>query len=221
LSGAILFMKSLLAIILSLLMFVPHTENDDWMLVKHKGDIKVYVRQQEKGAIKEVKILTQYNCSMHELVASLEDVNAHKEWVMNTIESKVIETIQPWEFYYYISTDMPFPIKDRDLVIYYSRRQDTETGTVYTKSTASPNKHPLIDDFIRITSFESSYTLTPGPDEIIYIEYRMKVDPGGFLPSWLVNLAVTKGPLDTIESLFELLASKKYQNAYVAAITDY
>ena len=47
------------------------------------------------------------------------------------------------------------------------------------------------------------------------MEYYMKVNPGGLLPAWLVNLAVTKGPMDTMESLFELVESGYYENAIV------
>ena len=196
------------------------TPKDDWVLVKRKGDIDVYIKEAVKGDFREVKILTSYTCSMHELVASLEDVPAHKDWVMNTIESDYIKKPKSDSFYYYISTDMPFPIKDRDLAIFYSRYQDEESGTVYTNSVAKPGLLPEKDDFIRIKSFTSSYVLEPDNNGKINIEYRMKVDPGGLLPAWLVNLAVTKGPINTIESLFTLLDSDRYDDAQVENIID-
>ena len=39
------------------------------------------------------KILGRIHCSMSELVLAIEDVEAQKEWVMRTIDARIIEKI--------------------------------------------------------------------------------------------------------------------------------
>jgi len=105
-------------------------------------------------------------------------------------------------------------------VVHYSRFQDKDSGIVYTTSKASADKYPSKENFIRIRSFDSSYKLTPIEGGIIEIEYYMRVDPGGILPNWLINLAVTKGPINTIKSLFELIETQKYRDSQVSNIIE-
>lgn len=203
--------------LLSILVFPGDINSGDWILVKKKGNIEVFVRQQAKKDFKEVRILTSANASMHELLSAMEDVDYHKNWVINTIDSKLIEKQSDLGFIYYISTDMPFPIKDRDLILEYQRKVDKQTGVVTTHSQALPSVMPEKDDFIRIKKYQSQYVLTPENNKV-HIDYQMKVDPGGLLPAWLVNLAVTTGPIKTMEALFDLLDTGKYKDHKVRGL---
>lgn len=210
--------------IVALLIFLSYSfqlfSQEDWKLVKESENISVYTQKLEHEDLKQVKIDASVKTSMHELVAALEDIDSHKDWVMRTLESKMVDKISEDTFYYYIAADFPFPARDRDLVVYYERWQDPETKIVYTKSTAAPSKIPSKDDFIRMDFFSSTYKIIPKEDGWIDIEYYLKTGPGGKIPNWMINLAITKGPIDTIESLFELLATNKYSEVQVEGIIN-
>ena len=170
--------------------------------------------------LKEVKILGRVKSTLSEVVLALEDVEAQKEWVLRTIDARTLDFTSESDFIYYISTDMPFPIKDRDLIVHYTRTQDIKTKIVETKSRALPSFLPLIDDYVRIPLFDSSYTLIPEEGGWVRIEYVMKIDPGGALPLWLVNMAVTRGPVSSIEALYELLDSGRYEGKTAYEIVE-
>lgn len=195
--------------------------NDDvWKLVKTKDNIEVYARKLDDERFKEVKVIGKIKTTLTELVLAIEDVEAQKEWVIRTIESKVLETGKEGEFYYYVSTNLPFPVQDRDLVVYYERNQDPVTRIVRTRSRAVPDKLELQEGFIRIPVFDSEYVLLPKENGWIEMEYYLKVDPGGALPPWLVNLAISKGPYDTMESLFNIVKSGRYKGKKLSSIRN-
>jgi hypothetical protein len=198
----------------------PIINETDWSLVKKMENLEVYSRKLDSEEYKEIKIVGRIHCSMSELVLAIEDVEAQKEWVMRTIDARMIEKINVGEFYYYISTDMPFPISDRDLVVYYKRSQDPLSKVVSTVSKAKPSQIPFIDHFVRIPLFESNYTLSPEKDGWIKLEYYVKVNPGGSLPAWLVNLAAAQGPTKSMQSLYDIIASGRYQNQKVEGIIN-
>jgi len=191
-----------------------------WDIVKQTDDITVFTRKSENSKYKEVKITMTIKCTMNELVAALEDVDAHKDWVPYTIDSKMVKKDSNSEFYYYVSSDFPFPAKDRDVVIYYEREQAADSKVVITRSEAAPEVLPKSDGFVRVPVFSSTYVLTPLDDGIIDIEYLLKVSPGGKIPAWIINLGVTKGPIKTMESLIKLIDSGKYSNYDVEGVEN-
>lgn len=191
-----------------------------WDIVKQTDDITVYTRKSDNSKYKEVKINMTIQCSMTELVAALEDVDAHKDWVPYTIDSKMVQKDSESKFYYYVSSDFPFPARDRDVVIYYEREQQQDSKIVITRSEAAPEVLPESDKFVRVPVFSSTYVLTPKENGIIDIEYLLKVSPGGKIPAWIINLGVTKGPIKTMESLIKLIDSGKYASYQVEGITN-
>lgn len=191
-----------------------------WDIVKQTDDITVFTRKSQNSKYKEVKITMTIKCTMNELVAALEDVDAHKDWVPYTIDSKMVKKDSDSEFYYYVSSDFPFPAKDRDVVIYYEREQAADSKVVITRSEAAPEVLPKSDGFVRVPVFSSTYVLTPQEEGIIDIEYLLKVSPGGKIPAWIINLGVTKGPIKTMESLIKLIDSGKYSNYDVEGVEN-
>lgn len=207
-------------LLLSSVLICELSGQGNWDIVKETDDIIVYTRKSDNSKFKEVKINMRIKCTMNELVAALEDVDAHKDWVPYTIDSKMVKKDSDAEFYYYVSSDFPFPAKDRDVVIYYEREQAQDSKVVITRSEAAPEVLPEEDGFVRVPVFSSIYVLTPQNDGIIDIEYLLKVSPGGKIPAWIINLGVTKGPIKTMESLVDLIASGKYANHNVAGVEN-
>lgn len=193
---------------------------NEWKLVKEKYATMVYTKKSDKSKYKEVKITASFQTSMNELVAALEDVDTHKDWVPYTIDSYMVEKLEDDKFYYYVSSDFPFPAKDRDVVIFYERQQNPDTKVVITKSEAVPDYIEAFKEFVRVPVFSSTYILTPKQNGFIDIDYEVKVSPGGSIPAWIINLGITKGPIMTMESLAELLDSGKYNNVDVAGILN-
>lgn len=180
----------------------------DWQLVREESDMNIFERKPTNSKFKQVKIKTTINAPLSKVVAILEDISNQKNWMYGTKEVTLLP--QENEVITYMITDMPFPIKDRDIVIKYERYQDPNTRVVNTKTTAVNGYKPLTDKFERIKDFTSTYKLVPLENGLTQVEYYLEADPGGNLPAWVVNLFTTKGPSESMKSLIELAESEDY-----------
>jgi len=195
-------------------------QDSDWELKSETDNIEVYTRKLEGEKFKEIKILTQCKTSLNAIMAAFDDTEGHKDWVYKSPESYTVERIDEQTLIYYIKSDLPFPATDRDLVIKYTWTQDPETKIISTMSEGVVGKVEEYDANIRVKDFVSTYKLTPQENGWIDIEYYAKMDPAGKLPAWLVNLAVTSGPIKTMEQLFEIIESGKYDAQIIEGVNE-
>lgn len=189
----------------------------DWTLVKAVDNLEVYTRSTPESKFKEVKINGKIKCSLSEIVAVLEDIDAQKEWVMKTLDVNMLEKRNAGDFSYYISTDMPFPVKDRELIVDHHRTEISDRQVRIELLTSEINLTPN-EEFLRIPYYSSAYQLREVADGWVEIQYQVKLDPGGFLPAWLYNLAVTKGPISSFQGLYDIIYSGAYQNVRVEGL---
>jgi len=208
------------SIFILILSYTIGISQDTWELAKEESNIKVYTRKIEGEKFKEIKINTKVKSSLNAIMAAFDDTEGHKEWVYKSPESYTVEKIDDTTLIYYIKSDLPFPAQDRDLVIKYSWSQDPDTKVIHTQSEGVIGKVEEYDSSIRVTDFVSTYKLEPQSDGWVDIEYYAKMDPAGKLPAWLVNMAVTTGPTKTMEKLFDLLESGRYDNSNVEGISE-
>jgi len=191
-----------------------------WELVKQKDDITVYVRKQAGSATKEVKIDGKITCTLSEIVKALEDVESQSEWVESTKEVRILKNNGPGSFDFYQGIDMPYPVSDRDVAIRYKRTQDPSSKVVSIDFKSIDGVVPTNDDYVRIAESHSTYTLTPTNNGTIAVQYFLKIDVGGKMPKWVVNMAITKGPIDTMEALFAAIKNGNYSSAVVEGISE-
>jgi hypothetical protein len=192
----------------------------DWQLMKENEQYAIYARKLHNSKFKEIKVIGRIESSLSAIVMALEDIEYQKKWVLRTLEAYEVEKLGVGKYHFYISTDMPFPVSDRDLVCYYERTQDPITKVVTTKSYATPDLIPKKKSFVRIPSFHSYYTLKPAQEGWLDMEYFLKIDPGGALPAWVVNLAATTGPNSTMKSLYEVIETGKYDDVVVEGVVE-
>lgn len=207
-------MKFILAILILQLGSLFSQEND-WRLVSDQDSLIIYTRRSDMSSIKEVKIEAQLNCKMSEVIAALEDIPTQKDWLMRTKEARFVKQNSPGNFSYYLSTDMPFPVKDRDIVVNYNRTYDKARNEVTIEYEELNGEIPVNKAHVRIPDMKAYYKLTSVQQDQVSIEYYLYLDAGGALPNWVVNLAITKGPEATMNSLFDIVHSGKYRSSQV------
>jgi hypothetical protein len=160
--------------------------------------MSVYSRSTDLSDIKEIRVSFTVASSMNKIIALLADVPRYKNWVYKCSYSERVKTINENEFYYYTVSDFPIPFEDRDLVIKSKHWLDNETGIYYSQSEAVDEIIDKKNGLVRIPSFSSAWTIKPLETQLIQIEYQVISSAGGLIPSWLVNLAIAKGPLETM-----------------------
>lgn len=204
--------------------FTDTTNTDDtqnWELKNDEDGIEVYLRKRTGDRFKEIKIVTQLKTSLNELMAALNDIEARKDWVYRCSEAKLLQQIDHQTMIYYVKSNFPYPIKDRDIVIQYTWEQDPTTKVIVTRSRAIDDIMKDTKSTIRVLNYQSNYVLTPLEDGTVQIEYVTQLDPAGSLPSWLVNKAITSGPTKSMNALFDILINtERYKEANVEGIEE-
>ena len=192
--------------------------NDGWLLKNDKDNVQVYYKKTED--VQEIKLVTSLQTTLSGLVHLLSEVENYPTWGYKVMESRLLKRISDTEMFYYTRLDFPWPLADRDLIMHTTLKQDPATHRIIATSTAVPDYVAPVPDVVRITSARTQWTLVPGNNGWVYVEYYLHSNPGGNIPDWVVNMAVDVGPRETIKSLRTLLPQTRYQAARLEFIKD-
>ena len=192
----------------------------DWKLQKDEAGIAIYTRDLMGYDVDEVKAVTKVKSTLSSIIAVIQDVDQYKNWVFACEESKILERISSAEQYHYIMNDLPYPFEDRDEVVHLTIVQDLQTGIVSTASVGKPAYMNEIKNRVRMPAYFSGYKLTALPDGFVEISFQLRLDPGGYLPGWLVNMFIVKGPFESIIRLRTLAVSEKYSSLVLPFIKE-
>lgn len=174
-----------------------------WSLKRTGDKMWVYTRDKAGSDIKEVKLLMHVDASIAEINAILNEAERQPEWVFRCLEGRTLGGNINDGWYYYSRIDMPWPMVDRDLV---AKVTGGRNGSSYKSQTvAAPNKTPKRNDCVRITEFEVHTAYKSLPSGLTEVTYQLHSEPGGAVPTWLVNMFVDKGPVETMTKLRDLV----------------
>ena len=183
----------------------------EWKLVKNSDSIKVYVQKGPSSQLKVVKVETVLKATLSELVATIKDAENHTNWIFLSKKAKVIERIDDKNWKYYGITDAPWPVYDRDFITMIRLKQDKTDYSITITSTSIPHYLPKNEDMVRIPYIRSVWTFNPLQNGTVHISFELEADPGGSIPLWVINMAVSKGPYKTMEGLIKEIESGKYK----------
>ena len=148
--------------------------------------------------------------NLYELLAVLDDVPRHLEWMVRMSASDTIEQLSDVDRVIYNRCDVPWPASDRDSVMQVLAEFNRERH--YVKLRFLRIKHPLrpeLEGVVRIPDLTSEAELTAlGPNKT-KVSYLIDIDPGGSLPSWLVEWVVERIPYQMLKKLQKQIIKTK------------
>jgi hypothetical protein len=193
---------------------------DDWKLKTDKDGINIFTRTFPDSKFKAIKVEVELDATLSQMVAVVMDVNTGAEWVYSTKSSVLLKQVSPSELYYYSEVSIPWPAANRDFIAELRAVQDPHSRVVTIYGPVFPDYMPVKKDIVRVRRSEGKWIISPLAKGKIKVEYTLRVDPGGDLPAWLVNMFVTKGPYESFKKLKEQLQKPVYVNAKLPFITD-
>lgn len=176
------------------------TDVTQWKLEKTGENIKVYTRKSEGSNIKEFKAVTTVTANMELLEKLIENVSDYPNWQTNIASAKMLKQINKTEQYIYYTTDVPWPITDRDIVI-YSEKTVSADGSITYNLVSKPDYLEKKDDFLRIKNAKGKWQFTPQGNNKIEVIYQFYGDPAGSIPGWIINMFIVDGPYTTLTNL--------------------
>ena len=199
-----------------------HAQAADWQkqLYDKENDILVYTRKVKGSKMKAFRAITRIKSNLSGLVALLEDTSRTHKWVYKCKAMALIEQVTETEAIYYMLTDMPWPVKDRESISQTNLFQDPVSKVVRINVMAKNDVFPENDELIRVRKMQGYWQLTPLDDGMVEVIYEAHADPGGGLPSWLVNSFVVEAPHNTLLGLRKEVSREEYQKKKVPYVSN-
>ncbi len=170
----------------------------NWVLRRNEQGIKIYTGRAD-GHVQHLKAEITLSSPIHKIIPVLMNVSELHKWVYKCSSSQLIAKQGDSVVIYRHVTDVPWPFEDRDQVAKFTIRKDAKTGIVMITSKLVAG-YPEYPGYLRIRHSEASWKLIQHKDNVETL-YELAIDPGGSVPTWILNLFITDGPFRTFVSL--------------------
>jgi hypothetical protein len=191
-----------------------------WKLKNDEDGIQLYTKSVPASPYKELKTVCTLQTSLSSVAAVLLDVANSKEWVYGTSSSSIMKKESSSVVYFYAEMGMPWPVTNRDFIVKISVTQDPVSRVITVLAENQPDFIPEKKKLVRIRTSRGKWHIESLPNGLVRVEYQLYVDPGGSVPSTLVNMFSGKGPFESFKSLRKRVALKEYANAVIPFIEN-
>jgi len=212
--------KTLFIVLLLVSELNSATAQSDWELKTEQDGIRIYTEKVPDSKIKAIKVECDFNATPSQLVALIIDVKTSLDWVYCLKSCALIKQVSPSELYYYSEIRLPWPSANRDFVVHLTVTQNPTTKVVTIDGPAVKGFVPIKKGIVRVENSKGIWVITPSSPDYIKVEYTIHTDPGGSLPSWMVNIFATEGPLKIFKNLKLQLQKPVYKNADFAFVAN-
>lgn len=193
----------------------------EWEQKRDRDGIQVFTRNVEGSPYDAVRSTTIVdNVRLSALVALIEDAEACPNWADRCAESYVVERVSDAESYVYTHNDMPFPVKDRDVIAHVVWTQDADSLAVEMNSEAVAGKMEEVSGRLRLQNANAKWRFEPLENGQVRIISEAHIDPGSSLPGWVTNMLLVDTPYETMKSLVAEVSNPKYQNAELSFVQE-
>lgn len=186
-----------------------------WEVLAKESGITVTARADRDRQYPTFRGTARFKCNPWDIIAVVHDAARHKDWAHKCIESATLKEIDPTTSVIYSRTGLPWPVKDRDIILRGAVtviQPDTELRIRFRAIKSSLRK--VTEDVIRIPVLEGHWYLVGMGENKTFAEYQINADPGGALPSWLVEQSSRDMPLITIRNMRKQVAKTKKAGQY-------
>jgi len=190
---------------------VTKTSDDAWVRVMDKHGIMAYARKIEGSGIFEFRAVMVVDARPEVVSEMLRDTPAISEWLPYCKESSLLEMKNRNNFTIYLGLNLPWPVKNRDLVMQATTRYDLDYGRAVTDLyNTTMDSCPPKDSHIRLPEMTGQYVFEFVTRERTGIIHTYRADLGGSIPEWMANIASKHTIYDEFISIKEMLKKEKY-----------
>lgn len=180
----------------------------------------MFTRSVEGSPYKEVKVESTFEGRISSLVALIGDADACSEWAEGCENSYFYERISESEAYIYTHNNLPFPVKDRDVLAYVKWTQDSRSKAVEMLSVATTDILEPIPGRVRLTEAKTTWRFEPLGKGQVKVINQTHMDPGSSLPGWITNMLLVDTPFQTMKAFKAEALEPKYADVSVPFITE-
>ena len=217
-------MKTMTCLLCAALFVVParaSAQEADWQLRKEQNGIRVFTREQQGSSFAAVRAeMILEDVRLSSLVALIDDPSACALLEARCAESYTVERVSATEQFVYRHNDMPFPIKDRDVVMHFVWTQDPVTRVVVLDNRNIDGVLPENPKRIRLPSAVSGWRFEPLGQGRVLASSEGHLEPGASLPAWLLNSLLVDAPFNTMSAVATAVRLPRYSDAQLDFIVE-
>lgn len=189
-------------------------------LVLDKQGVKVWSYQVPNSPLSGFKAITTVRSNLSGLVNLISDTQSASRWIYRTKEVELLQRNDAdMTFAVRVITDFPWPFKDREALVAGKIVQDPNTLRVRIDS-SSITTFPPRPGCLRMPVVEGSWIFRPLGDGQVEVTMTGHADPGGMIPSSMVNLLIQEHPYNTLRGLRKMVVEDKYQHSRFPGIHE-
>lgn len=190
----------------------------EWKLVSDRNGVQVFVRDTETSRLKTFRGVTRFVLpDEYALAAVLNDYDNHPKWLYMIDSSRELRRDSPLRRYLHVTTDLPWPLDDRDTAIEVTVKQrltPQEEAIIITMENR-PGLMPVQPDYVRIPELKGLFKFRRlNNTGLTEATYEVVLDPGGYVPGWAVNILARDIPYFTLDRLRRFVMRPEYQGKF-------
>jgi hypothetical protein len=198
--------------VMAILLCTAHTlamSQDNCKLKKDDDGIKVYTCEESDSKFKSLRVETSLQgVTLDELKSFILDAENYINWQYNMIESKKLQHINDHEIIVRSVIHAPWPVTNREMITHVNVAVRQSRGELTMVIKSIPFEYPLEKGLVRVPFSEATWHVKGEHNDQVTVQYFLRIDPGGSVPSWLVNIAMAEGPYSTFKNLKQQLSTK-------------
>lgn len=177
----------------------------NWEQINKEDGVTVWKKETPDSDIIAFKgsLLMKVPMSKIAYVIMNNDIKQKKRWIDMVREFTIISRDdKSGVSFTYSSYDLPFPISDRDFVIRSEKILNKKKGlAIKLRSGTHQKYHPNNSVGVRGKIIGSSFMLQQKSPNETLVTVTIQSDPGGLLPTWVVNIINKNWPYNTLMAL--------------------
>ncbi len=196
-------------------------EEEEWHFAYETNGINIYRRVAEGSKFIEFKATGNLRGTMSEYVSEILDTDEHPNWAPRCLETRNIEKINDQELIIYAVYAGVWPASDRDYAARMSVASAPEIPIVRVDiERVELSDTPLVaTDRVHIPHLKSCWIFEQISQNLTRVELRAHVDPGGWIPAWLVNWGYRKIPYQFLKNLESQVAKRLNRTSPLAHVS--
>ena len=181
----------------------------------------MHTRSVEGSPFDAVRTTTRMtDVRLSSLAALIEDAPACAEWTDSCAESYLVERLSDTESLVYTHNDMPFPVKNRDVLAQLKWTQHFMMLEVEMNSVATVCKMDEVRGRLPLTEAMASWNFAPQEDGSGLVSNQAHINLGSALPGWLTSMLLLDAPFETMKSFVKKVRDPKYVDAKLSFIVE-
>jgi hypothetical protein len=211
-----------LTLLLACLLLVPASSTsaptraaeEPWRLVSDKNGIQVYMRHTDDSPVKTFRGVTRFRMeNLHAISAVMNDTPNMPQWMHFVDQARELSRRDYLHRELQFLTNLPWPVTDREALVNVDVSYDVPGNKVFIRAGNNPTALPPNPDYVRFPQFNARFDFTGDPaTREVEVTYEVIADLGGYIPPWLVNVAMKDVPYFTLERFRRVVLKPEYQN---------